>query len=92
MLTAELRENHQHLEKNLLQKLRAMRNLQDYLNLPAIFYSYLGAIEQLVKNDLTKDSLPHYTMRRKAVERLLEQIYAAQSLKNYLKTHGAPGP
>ena len=65
-----------------------MRNLQDYLNLFAIFYSYFGAIEQLVNDHLRKDSFPDYMMRREAVEKLLEQIYTVQ---NYLKTHGAPG-
>jgi heme oxygenase len=65
-LKEQTKENHQILEKKLIQKMRAMHNKKNYLDLLTIFYSYFGGLEKLINNHLIISKVPDYAIRRKA--------------------------
>jgi heme oxygenase len=57
---------HQELEKVLIQRMRAMRGLDDYIQLLQAFYGYFGAVEARVNTFIGSAELPDYLLRRKS--------------------------
>jgi heme oxygenase len=64
---------HQELEKALVQRMRAMRSLDDYIKLLQIFYSYFGALEDRINLYVGSTQLPDHLERRK-LESLVKDI------------------
>jgi heme oxygenase len=58
--------SHQELEKLLVQRMREIRTVNDYLNLLKYFYRYFGALEDRVDLYITNKELPDYQVRRKS--------------------------
>ncbi|MFD1256781.1 biliverdin-producing heme oxygenase [Mucilaginibacter terrae] len=65
-LKTETLTNHQQLEKLLVDRMRAIRSLQDYIGLLQIFYSYFGGLEEQIDQYITAAELPDYQQRRKS--------------------------
>lgn len=57
---------HQNLEKLLMQKMRSVNSVQDYLQILSWFYSFFGGLEILVDNFIRSSELEDYLQRRKA--------------------------
>ena len=66
---------HQELEKVLIQRMRTMRSLDDYIKLLQFFYSYFGALEDRINLYIGSAELPDYLQRRKS-ESLAADILA----------------
>ena len=70
MLTEKLkvstRHNHQQLEKQLVQRMKAIHTLPEYVALLQLFYTYFGALEKRIDLYITPAYLPDYHQRRKA--------------------------
>ena len=70
MLTDRLKEatkvNHQLLERKLVGKMKAIRSVDDYSSLLAIFYQYFGGLEKLIAGQLDQSLIPDYNTRRKS--------------------------
>jgi heme oxygenase len=58
--------SHQELEKALVQRMRAMRTMEDYIALLQIFYSFFGALEERISIYVSASELPDYLQRRKS--------------------------
>jgi heme oxygenase len=58
--------SHQQLEKMLLQRLRGMYTVNDYLHLIQNFYCYFAALEERIKLYVGTSELPDYQERRKS--------------------------
>lgn len=56
---------HQELEKVLVQRMRTLQTINDYLLLLQFFYSYFGALEDRINLYLGSAELPDYPQRRK---------------------------
>lgn len=55
---------HQNLEKQVVLKLKAIRNHADYAEFLKRFYSYFNMLEKAIKPYLTQEVLPDYSQRR----------------------------
>ncbi|WP_293787845.1 biliverdin-producing heme oxygenase [uncultured Pedobacter sp.] len=68
MLSTNIKEAtktaHQNLEKQVVLKLKAIRNHADYADLLKHFYAYFSHIEQTIKPYITGSVLPDYEQRR----------------------------
>jgi heme oxygenase len=92
---------HQELEKVLVHQMRAMRSVDDYINLLQVFYSYFGALEDQINKYIGSDELPDYLQRRKSASlakdilalggSLPKKVTAAHLpvIENYLQAFGA---
>lgn len=56
---------HQQLEKALVQRMRSLQTINDYLILLQFFYSYFGAVEERINLYIGSVELPDYPQRRK---------------------------
>jgi heme oxygenase len=70
MLTEKIKactlSTHQALEKQLVQKIRVLKDMDDYRALLQVFYRYFGGLEALIAPFITTAELPDYQQRRKA--------------------------
>ncbi|WP_345949860.1 biliverdin-producing heme oxygenase [Mucilaginibacter sp. PAMB04274] len=70
MLSELLKEhtltNHQQLEKMLVQRMKAIRSTDGYIDLLQLFYTYFGGLEQEIDRYITATELPDYQQRRKS--------------------------
>ncbi|MEH3114611.1 biliverdin-producing heme oxygenase [Pedobacter terrae] len=68
MLSTNIKEAtkvaHQNLEKQVVLKLKAIRNHADYADLLKHFYAYFSHIEETIKPYITESILPDYAQRR----------------------------
>ncbi len=68
MLSTNIKEAtkvaHQNLEKQVVLKLKAIRNNGDYADLLKHFYAYFSHIEKTIKPYITESILPDYAQRR----------------------------
>lgn len=55
---------HQHLEKQVVKRLKAIRNENDYAGLLKYFYAYFHHLEQVISPYLSAEVLPDYATRR----------------------------
>lgn len=58
------RDAHLHLEKKVVQKLKAIRSNHDYADFLKHFYAYFSHIERVIAPFITAEVLPDYTQRR----------------------------
>ncbi|MGF7077701.1 biliverdin-producing heme oxygenase [Mucilaginibacter sp. UYCu711] len=92
---------HQELEKVLVRRMRAMRGLEDYIQLLQSFYGYFGALEDRINFFIGRAELPDYLLRRKS-ESLAKDIISLGGkvpdkagvdnipmIENYLQAFGA---
>ncbi|WP_412469129.1 biliverdin-producing heme oxygenase [Pedobacter sp. KLB.chiD] len=68
MLSTNIKEAtkvaHQNLEKQVVLKLKSIRNNADYADLLKHFYAYFSHIEETIKPYITESILPDYAERR----------------------------
>lgn len=64
-LKSETLSNHQQLEKNLILRLKGMKNPEDYIRILQLFYAYFGALEDQIDQYIGVDQLADYAERRK---------------------------
>ena len=57
---------HQELEKVLIQRMRSMHDVNDYINLLQLFYSYFAALEDRINLYIGSNELPDHLQRRKS--------------------------
>ncbi|RYF26482.1 MAG: heme oxygenase [Flavobacteriales bacterium] len=58
------KEAHQHLEKQVILKLKAIRSNADYADVLKHFYAYFNAVEKAIEPYITTSVLPDYAERR----------------------------
>jgi heme oxygenase len=70
MLSEKLREttknNHQLLEKKLVQNIKSIRTKEQYSALLGLFYSFFGGMEIKINQEIDTEKLTDYLQRRKA--------------------------
>lgn len=68
MLSTEIKEGtkeaHLHLEKKVIQKLKAIRSNADYADFLKHFYAYFSHLEKAIAPYITDELLPDYKQRR----------------------------
>ena len=74
-LKTETSGPHQELEKVLIQRMRKMQNVDDYVDLLKCFYSYFGALEDQINLYIGVAELPDHLQRRKS-ESLVADIHS----------------
>ncbi len=70
MLSEELKlntkEQHQLLEKKMVEEMKSITTLQDYAHLLSLFYSFFGGLELAIDKYINTTILPDYALRRKS--------------------------
>lgn len=57
--------NHQQLEKQLVLRMKSIRNIPEYVNLLQLFYTYFGGLEEEINHYIDSSHLPDHATRRK---------------------------
>lgn len=58
--------SHQQLEKILINKLKSISSVADYVEILKAFYSYINPLENSINHHIDKSIIPDYSKRRKS--------------------------
>ncbi len=64
-LKSDSLEQHREVEKLLVNRIRNIRTVSDYVSLLQIFYTYFGALEKRIEKVISVKDLPDFNSRRK---------------------------
>lgn len=66
MLKISCREAHIKTEKTLIDKLKAIKTIDDYIEILTIFYGYFSPLEDQIEKKITAESLPDIAKRKRS--------------------------
>ncbi|MEO5500983.1 MAG: biliverdin-producing heme oxygenase [Ginsengibacter sp.] len=94
MLSEELKlktkEKHQQLEVKIVGAIKAIRQRKDYVDLLQIFAGYFYELEILIKQTLSNNVLPDFSLRRKAAALQADLLSMSASMPERISNENLP--